>query len=134
VQLFTRKSGRNESPFGASLDLIARLDPAQRIAVARGLAMLWEAFVGRFGGLAGFIEADGAVQAAYFGEMRAAAEKMSKSNALVSSRYSLSPALMATYLEALARGDSTAAARQFGQAVIVMLEQGAKLRSRSQAP
>ena len=37
---------------------IGDFTPEQRAAVARGLAMLWDACLGRFGGLDGFLEAD----------------------------------------------------------------------------
>ena len=76
----------------------------QRAAVARGLAMLWDACLGQFGGLDGFLEADPVDRAAYLEDLRSAADRMRLNEALLRSRYALAPKLMVLYLESLLRG------------------------------
>jgi hypothetical protein len=83
---------------------IGAFTPEQRAAAARGLAMLWEACLGRFGGLDGFLEADPVDRAAYLEDLRSAADRMEVNEALLRSRYALAPKLMVLYLESLLRG------------------------------
>ena len=86
--------------------------------------MLWEACLGRFGGLDGFLEADPVDRAAYLEDLRSAADRMEVNEALLRSRYALAPKLMVLYLESLLRGGGAAVAREFGQAVATLIEQG----------
>jgi hypothetical protein len=123
----SRDSGDNE--LDNLIAEIGELTPEQRAAVARGLAMLWNAFLSRFNGLDGYLEAHSADRAAYLQELRSAVERMNQSEKLSSSRYSRAPSLMGVYLESLVRRDSTAAGREFGQAVATLIEQGDKLRA-----
>ena len=108
---------------------IGAFTPEQRAAAARGLAMLWDACLGRFGGLDGFLEADPVDRAAYLEDLRSAADRMKLNEALLRSRYALAPKLMVLYLESLLRGGGAAVAREFGQAVATLIEQGDKLRA-----
>jgi hypothetical protein len=125
------RSGDDADPgsFEALLTEIRQLDAEQRAGLARGLNMLWDAFVGRFGGLAGFLRAGVVDRAAYLAELQSAADEMKKSEALVLSRYALSPKLMVLYLQALSRGDTTAVTRNFAQAAATLIDEGSKLRS-----
>ncbi len=107
---------------------IGDFTPEQRAAAARGLAMLWDACLGRFGGLDGLLQADPVDRAAYLEELRSAADRMNLNEALLRSRYALAPKLMVLYLESLLRGGGAAVAREFGQAVATLIEQGDKLR------
>jgi hypothetical protein len=102
----------------------------QRSSVSRGLAMLWEAFVGRFGGLDGFIQADSAARAAYLQSLQSSVDKMNENEALKRSRYSVSPKLMSLYLDSLLRRDRAVVARELALAVATMIEDGEKLRAR----
>ena len=114
----------------ALLTEIRQLNAEQTAGLARALAILWDRFVGRFGGLDSLLlQADAAERAAYFAELQSAADEMGKSEALMRSRYALSPRLMLAYLQALSRGDNTAAAREFGEAVATLIDQGGKLRA-----
>ena len=108
---------------------IGAFTPEQRAAVARGLAMLWDACLGRFGGLDGLLQADPVDRAAYLEELRSAADRMNLDEALLRSRYALAPKLMVFYLRSLLRGGGAAVAREFGQAVATLIEQGHKLRA-----
>jgi hypothetical protein len=114
--------------FEALLTEIRQLDAEQRAGLARGLNMLWHAFVGRFGGLDGFLRAGVGDRTAYLAELQSAADEMRNSEALVRSRYALSPRLMVLYLQTWSRGDTTAVARKFGKAVATLIDQGRKLR------
>src|SRR5215211_8864333 len=111
------------------VDEIGNFTPEQQVAVARGLAMLWDACLGRFGGLDGLLQADPVDRAAYLEELRSAADRMKLNEALLRSRYALAPKLMVLYLESLLRGGGAAVAREFGQAVATLIEQGDKLRA-----
>ena len=124
------RSGDDADPesFEALLTEIRQLDAEQRAGLARGLNMLWHAFVGRFGGLDGFLRAGVVDRTGYLAELQSAADAMRKSEALVRSRYALSPRLMVLYLQALSRGDTTAVAREFARAVATLIDQGSKLR------
>ena len=113
----------------ALLTEIRQLNSEQTVGLARALAILWDRFVGRFVGLDKLLQADAAERKAYFAELQSAADEMGKSEALVHSRYALSPRLMLAYLQALSRGDNTAAAREFGEAVATLIDQGGKLRA-----
>jgi hypothetical protein len=129
--LFKRRassSAEEDAPAGRLLAEIGDLDTEQRVAVARGLALLWEAMRGRFGGLDGFLESSEAERAAYVRELQSAAERMIQSEALTLSRYALSPTLMALYLDGLVRRPETETAVRFGRAVAELIEQGTKLR------
>jgi hypothetical protein len=111
------------------VDEIGNFTPEQQVAVARGLAMLWDACLGRFGGLDGFLQADPVDRSAYLEELRSAANRMKLNEALLRSRYALAPKLMVLYLESLLRGGGAAVAREFGQAVATLIEEGDKLRA-----
>ena len=135
ISLRRWKQKPNASEKGPHLELrnliaeIGDFTPEQRAAVARGLAMLWDACLGRFGGLDGFLEADPVDRAAYLEELRSAVDRMNLNEALLRSRYALAPKLMVLYLELLLRGGGAAVAREFGQAVATLIEQGDKLRA-----
>ena len=60
------------------VDEIGNFTPEQQVAVARGLAMLWDACLGRFGGLDGFLQADPVDRSAYLEELRSAANRMKR--------------------------------------------------------
>jgi hypothetical protein len=111
------------------VDEIGNFTPEQQVAVARGLAMLWDACLDRFGGLDGFLQADPVDRSAYLEELRSAANRMKLNEALLRSRYALAPKLMVFYLESLLRGGGAAVAREFGQAVATLIEEGDKLRA-----
>jgi hypothetical protein len=91
--------------------------------------MLWEAFQGRFGGIDDFLEADAAQRGSYIAELRSAAAKMDRSEALARSRYALSPRLMAAYLDAFSGRPRTATALELARAVVTLIDQGSKLRA-----
>jgi hypothetical protein len=122
-------SDKREVEIRNSIAEIRDFTPEQRAAVARGLAMLWDAFLDRFNGLDGFLEADSADRAAYVQELRSAVERMNQSENLLRSRYSRAPGLMSAYLASLVRRDSTVVGREFGKAVATLIEQGDKLRA-----
>lgn len=103
----------------------------QQTGAARGLAMLWDAFVGRYGGLDPFRNVGGEQRQAYLAELQQAADAMTANPALVKSRYAISPALMVLYLEALAGEDASEPARRFGEAVAALIDHGRALRTRS---
>jgi hypothetical protein len=113
----------------ALLAEIGEFSAEQRSSVARGLAMLWEAFVGRFGGLDGFMDSDSADRSAYLQSLQSSVEKMNENEALVRSRYSVSPKLMSLYLDSLLRRDRTVVAQRFGLAIATMIDDGESLRA-----
>jgi hypothetical protein len=131
--LFTRK--RADAPpdqqrLESLTTELGSLTEEERGGVARGLAMLWDAFVGRFGGLDGFLSVDQQQRDGYVSELRSAVDRMSKVPALTASRYSLSPAVMLLYLERIASQDRSETARRFGNATAQLIERGRQLRSR----
>ena len=91
--------------------------------------MLWEGFLGRFAGPDSFASSPEAQRQAYFAELQAAAEEMGKNEALVRSRFSIAPALMVLYLEAVTMRDTSPTAREFGAAVASLIDEGRKLRA-----
>jgi hypothetical protein len=123
------RAGGGEQSFEALLADIRQLNDQERAGLARGLNILWDAFVGRFGGLDGLLRADVVDRTAYLAELQSAADEMRKSEALMRSRYALSPHVMALYLQTLSRGHTSAVAREFGQLVATLIDQGRKLRA-----
>jgi hypothetical protein len=132
TRLFKRSTTSDQEGEARLRDLLTEIDQLnaeQRAGAARGLAMLWEAFEGRFGGLDGFLGADAAQRGSYIAELRSAAAKMDQSEALARSRYALSPRLMTSYLDVLSRRLRTTTAREFARAVVTLIEQGSKIRA-----
>jgi hypothetical protein len=137
VRLFKRSTTSDQEGEVLLRDLITEIDQLnaeQRAGAARGLAMLWEAFGGRFGGIDGFLEADAAQRGSYIAELRSAAAKMNLSDALARSHYALSPRLMAAYLDALSGRLRTTTALELARAVVTLIDQGSKLRAPSEWP
>jgi hypothetical protein len=110
---------------------LERFSEEQRVGVARGLALLWEAFVGQYGGLDGFSRLDGEQRQAYLGELQRAGDAMTANEALVRSRYAISPAVIVLYVETLAAQDKSESARKFGRAVATLIDMGRAVRARS---
>jgi hypothetical protein len=127
--VFSVNRPTSTSQLEAALTDVEALSPEQRPAVARGLALLWEAFVGKFEGLDGFLSSSAENRATYLAELRSATDRMSGSEPLANTRYSVGPTLLMVYLEALARHDMTPAARDLGRSVAALINEGTKLRA-----
>jgi hypothetical protein len=106
-----------------------KLDGGQQQDVARDLAQLWEAFIGHFGGIEGFLTGDEMRARDYINRVETAARRMRTAKASEKGHYFFAAAMLGHYLRALHERANEPADQRIANRIVRLIDDGQKALS-----